>query len=60
MTDPVSTPSGHTYERKCIEDHIRRYGNDPITRRPLANDQLRPNFNMKRTIEVYNRLVAGN
>ena len=53
MNDPVVTPSMHRFERKAIEDWIRRNGTCPITRDPLRLDQLRPDRDVKSAIEGY-------
>lgn len=54
LTDPVITPSGITYERKDIEEHLQRVGHfDPVTRVELTQDQLIPNFAMKEVVETY-------
>ncbi|CAK9299974.1 unnamed protein product [Gordionus sp. m RMFG-2023] len=54
MNDPVITPSGITYERKNIEEHLQRVGHfDPITRIPLTSDQLIPNLALKEVIDSY-------
>ncbi|KAL5481325.1 hypothetical protein EMCRGX_G021461 [Ephydatia muelleri] len=58
MTDPVITPSGITYDRKDIEQHLKRVGHfDPVTRQELTEDQLIPNLAMK---EVVSAFVAEN
>lgn len=58
LTDPVITPSGITYERKDIEEHLQRVGHfDPVTRVKLTQDQLIPNFSMK---EVVDSFIADN
>ncbi|XP_036321996.1 STIP1 homology and U box-containing protein 1-like [Rhagoletis pomonella] len=58
LTDPVITPSGITYERKDIEEHLQRVGHfDPVTRVKLTEDQLIPNFSMK---EVVDSFIAEN
>lgn len=37
MNEPVITPSGITYDRKDIEEHLQRVGHfDPVTRTPLT------------------------
>lgn len=42
------TPSGITYERKDIEEHLQRVGHfDPISRVPITVEQLVPNLSMK-------------
>ncbi|XP_075150207.1 E3 ubiquitin-protein ligase CHIP-like [Haematobia irritans] len=54
LTDPVITPSGITYERKDIEEHLQRVGHfDPVTRVELTQDQLIPNFAMKEVVESF-------
>ena len=60
MEDPVSTPSGHTYDRKNIEEHIRRYRNDPVTKRPLRIDQLTSNYSIKTLIQKHKATRIGN
>ena len=58
LRDPVITPSGITYERKDIEDHLLKLGHfDPVTRVQLTADQLIPNYSMK---EVVNAFLAEN
>lgn len=54
MADPVITPSGITYDRYDIEQHLQRVGRfDPITRQELTIDQLIPNLAMKEVIENF-------
>lgn len=54
LTDPVITPSGITYERKDIEEHLSRVGHfDPVTRVALSSDQLIPNFSMKEVVDAF-------
>lgn len=54
MTDPVITPSGITYDRKDIEQHLKRVGHfDPITRQELTEDQLIPNLAMKEVVSAF-------
>ncbi|CDW52311.1 Hsp70 interacting protein [Trichuris trichiura] len=54
MRDPVITPSGITYDRKDIMEHLHRVGHfDPVTRTPLSVDQLIPNLAMKEVIDHY-------
>ena len=47
MNDPVVTPSMHRFERKAIEDWVRRNGTCPISREPLSLQQLKPDFAVK-------------
>ncbi|KAK0402677.1 hypothetical protein QR680_016470 [Steinernema hermaphroditum] len=54
MHDPVITPSGITYDRDSIKDHLHRVGHfDPITRAPLTVDQLIPNLAMKEVVDTF-------
>lgn len=54
MQDPVITPSGITYDRHDIEEHLRRVGHfDPITRQPLKANQLITNLAMKEVVDAY-------
>lgn len=54
LVDPVITPSGITYERKDIEEHLQRIGHfDPVTRVKLTQDQLIPNYSMKEVVDGF-------
>lgn len=54
MREPVITPSGITYDRKDIEEHLQRVGHfDPVTRTPLTQDQLIPNLAMKEVVDTF-------
>ncbi|KAG1670719.1 STIP1 y and U box-containing protein 1 [Nymphon striatum] len=54
MREPVITPSGITYERKDIEEHLQRVGHfDPVTRSSLTQDQLVPNLAMKEVVDAF-------
>ncbi len=51
--DPVSTPSGHTYERAAILEHIRQHARDPLSKQKLSTSQLAPNSAMKMLVQQY-------
>jgi len=54
MKDPVITPSGITYDRAAIEEHLQRVGHfDPVTRHPLTAEQLIPNLAMKEVVDAF-------
>lgn len=54
MHDPVITPSGITYDRQDIEEHLKRVGHfDPITRQALEANQLISNLAMKEVVDAY-------
>ena len=46
--DPVVAPSGHSYERVAVMEHLRKVGKfDPVTRGPLVESDLRPNHSLR-------------
>uniref|UniRef100_A0A7N1A413 E3 ubiquitin-protein ligase CHIP n=1 Tax=Kalanchoe fedtschenkoi TaxID=63787 RepID=A0A7N1A413_KALFE len=52
--DPVITPSGVTYERKVLLDHLNKVGHfDPVTREPLDPAQLIPNLAVKEAVQAF-------
>ncbi|XP_060180875.1 E3 ubiquitin-protein ligase CHIP [Lycium barbarum] len=52
--DPVITPSGVTYERAVIVDHLQKVGKfNPVTREPLKESQLVPNFAVKEAVHAF-------
>jgi STIP1 family protein 1 len=54
LKDPVITPSGITYDRSDIKEHLHRVGHfDPITRVPLTVEQLIPNLAMKEVLDTF-------
>lgn len=54
LRDPVITPSGITYDRADIKEHLQRVGHfDPVTRAPLTADQLIPNLAMKEVVDHF-------
>eukprot|EP00095_Tigriopus_kingsejongensis_P009525 maker-scaffold561_size136864-snap-gene-0.23 protein:Tk09525 transcript:maker-scaffold561_size136864-snap-gene-0.23-mRNA-1 annotation:"stip1-like proteiny and u box-containing protein 1" len=54
LKQPVITPSGITYDRKDIEEHLHRVGHfDPVTRTKLTQDQLIPNYAMKEVVDNF-------
>lgn len=54
MLDPVITPSGISYERSCLREHLSRVGAfDPVTRSPLSIEQVTPNLALKEIIEQF-------
>lgn len=54
LKDPVITPSGITYERMDIEEHLRRVGHfDPVTRTDLKQEQLIPNLSLKEIVDSF-------
>ena len=56
MIDPVSTPYGHIFDRKNIEEEIRRRGKCPLTGNDLKIEDLRPDLNLKNIILEFHNL----
>ena len=55
MKDPVSTPSGHTYEREVIEGLLEQEEKDPLTGGSLTKAQLFPVKALREAIGEYKR-----
>ncbi|CAI9723206.1 E3 ubiquitin-protein ligase CHIP-like [Octopus vulgaris] len=54
MKEPVITPSGITYDRKDVVEHLHRVGHfDPVTRTFLTEENLIPNLAMKEVIDAF-------
>ena len=54
LKDPVITPSGITYDRKDIIEHLERVGHfDPVTRTKLTQDMLVANYAMKEVVDDF-------
>ncbi|KAD4584378.1 hypothetical protein E3N88_21979 [Mikania micrantha] len=52
--DPVTAPSGITYEKATILEHLEQGGNfDPITRQPLLPSQLVQNLAIKEAVQDF-------
>ena len=60
MRDPVTTPSGHTFERTDIEHWIRIHGTCPVTRASLQVTDLVENRSLRDAIQDFmrERIVA--
>ena len=54
--DPVSTPYGHTYERKALLEYMKHNGNiDPKAKKPLRQDQLTPQMIIKAFVDKFQK-----
>lgn len=54
LKDPVITPSGITYEKSALLEHLQKVGKfDPVTRKELTADQIIPNFAIKAAANAY-------
>ncbi|GMH34363.1 hypothetical protein BSKO_02197 [Bryopsis sp. KO-2023] len=52
--DPVATPSGISYERSALMDHLNKLGNfDPVTRQPVSASQLVQNLGLRAATQEY-------
>jgi hypothetical protein len=53
MVDPVIDPDGYSYEREAILKWLNKSSRSPMTRRPLAANQLKENRALKAVISEY-------
>jgi len=59
MTDPVIVASGHTFERRAIEEWLKD-GNDinPLTGDKLCSTEIKPNYALQNALDEYRRKLA--
>ncbi|KAL4807087.1 hypothetical protein BDV18DRAFT_136853 [Aspergillus unguis] len=53
MHDPVTVPSGTSFDRVGILKYVEQSGVDPITRAPMTPNDLRPNYALKAACEDF-------
>lgn len=53
MKDPVMLLSGHTYEKKAIQEHFKFKMTDPLTGAQLGNTQLIENVGIRKACEEF-------
>ncbi|ODV68630.1 U-box-domain-containing protein [Hyphopichia burtonii NRRL Y-1933] len=51
--DPVITPSGQSYEKSWLWNHLEKSQTDPFTRERLTKKQCYPNLCLKSCVEEY-------
>lgn len=52
--DPVITPSGFSYERAALLEHLSRVGQwDPISRSPMTESDVTPNVGLRNATQHY-------
>jgi STIP1 family protein 1 len=52
--DPVVAPSGNSYERSAITEHLKKVGGfDPVTRERMSLDDLRPNLALRNAAHAW-------
>jgi serine/threonine protein kinase len=59
LVDPVLAGDGHTYERRAIQEWLRRSGQSPVTRHPLDEASLQPNIAMRNVIREWNDAITA-
>ena len=60
LKDPVITPSGITYEKSALLEHLQKVGKfDPVTREVLTANQIIPNFAIKATQMLISKTMVG-
>ena len=55
FVDPVTTPYGHTFERKAIVEWVQETNQCPLTRQPLSVDALTPARTMKALCDSFRK-----
>ncbi|XP_058205335.1 E3 ubiquitin-protein ligase PUB23-like [Rhododendron vialii] len=62
MKDPVTIPTGITYDRESIEKWLftNKNKNCPVTKQVLSNPDLTPNHTLRRVIQSWCTLNASN
>jgi STIP1 family protein 1 len=53
MIDPVMLLSGHTYERKNIENHFGESASDPITGKVVNEKKMIDNVGIRKACEEF-------
>uniref|UniRef100_A0A7S0RSC2 U-box domain-containing protein n=1 Tax=Chlamydomonas leiostraca TaxID=1034604 RepID=A0A7S0RSC2_9CHLO len=59
MADPVVAADGVTYERGAISEWLQGNNVSPVTRQPMANKFLAPNYSVKAAILTHTTSTAG-
>ncbi|OWM79029.1 E3 ubiquitin-protein ligase PUB22-like [Punica granatum] len=61
MRDPVTVPTGITYDRDSIEKWLSNAKNGacPVTKQPISNSELTPNHTLRRLIQSWCTLNAS-
>ena len=49
--EPVVAPSGHSFSKSSIEEHLKNSMTDPVTGEPLNKDQLYQNLSLKAAVD---------
>lgn len=53
MTDPVTTPYGHCFQKKSIEKWLESHEICPMTNKPLKKSDLIPAYTIKAIVQDY-------
>ena len=51
--EPMVTPSGHSYEKSWLLQHLEKHDYDPLTRQKIQRDQCYPNYALKQCVDNY-------
>lgn len=52
--NPVTTPSGFSYEHSALVDHLNKVGNfDPISRKAMVPSEVKPNLALRSATQEY-------
>lgn len=56
MQDPVVAADGHSYERLCIEQWLRKQDRSPLNNTRLSSKRLTPNHTLRKAIQEWSSL----
>ena len=58
MEDPVVAADGHSYERTCIEQWLRKQDRSPMNNMRLPTKRLIPNHTLRKGIQEWNAIKS--
>ena len=60
IEEPASTVYGHLFELSAIREWVRMRGECPLTKKPLTEDQIFPQYGLKDSIAEMRRIKKEN
>ena len=60
IVEPAATIYGHLFELSAIQQWVRMRGECPLTKKPLREDQIYPQYGLKDTIAEMKRIKKEN
>ena len=60
IEEPASTIYGHLFEHSAIKEWVRNRGTCPLTKKPLREDQIIPQYGLKATRDEMRKMKQQN